>query len=119
MVFDNEHLNRKEAILFVRTTSALLGPLYAQYFKPYRQENKLNEPVHSVSEELFLSRSLNLDAIVGLLRISFLIVISCALSFAIRRLRSVPSKASLVFYKWSIDLSISPIAVLNFLDARS
>ena len=44
----------------------------------------------------FLS-SANLAAMVGLPRVSFLIVTSCALSLANRKLRSVPSRASLVF----------------------
>lgn len=41
--------------------------------------------------------SANLAAIVGLRRVSLRMVTSCALSLASRRLRSVPSRASLVF----------------------
>ena len=41
--------------------------------------------------------STNLATIVGLPRVSLLIVTSCALSFARRRFRSVPSRASFVF----------------------
>lgn len=58
----------------------------------------------------FLS-SANFAAMVGLPLVSFLIVTSWALSFARRRLRSAPSRASLVFCRWSMDLSISSIAV--------
>jgi hypothetical protein len=49
---------------------------------------------------------------------SFLIVTSCALSFASRRFRSVSSSASFVFCRWSIYFSISSIAFLKLLDAR-
>jgi hypothetical protein len=52
---------------------------------------------HSESEESFLSSPSNLSFIVGFLLVSFLIVTSCALSFARRRFRSVPSSASRVF----------------------
>ena len=64
-------------------------------------------------------RSANLAAIVGLPRVSRVMVTSCALSFARRRLRSAPSSASLVFCRWSIDLSISSIAVWKRREARS
>ena len=46
---------------------------------------------------VWIYRAVLLAAIVGFLRVSFLIVTSWALSLARRRLRSVPSSASLVF----------------------
>src|SRR5438552_15607421 len=62
---------------------------------------------HSAASAGWLLSSANFAAIVGLPRVSFLIVTSCALSFARRRLRSAPINASLVFCRWSMDLSIS------------
>jgi hypothetical protein len=62
-------------------------------------------PHYSAASTWFLS-SANFTAIVELPRVSFLMVTSCALSFARRRLRSVPSSASFVFCRWSMDLSI-------------
>ena len=55
--------------------------------------------------------SSNLASMVGLPRVSFLIVTSWALSLARPRLRPVPRRASLVFCRWVIDLSIFSIAV--------
>jgi hypothetical protein len=63
--------------------------------------------IRPASESPAFFSSANLAAIVGLPRVGFLIVTSCALSFAKRRLRSVRSSASFVFCKWPIDLSIS------------
>lgn len=54
---------------------------------------------HSAASATELLSSANFVAIVGLDRVNFLIVTSCALSLARRRLRSVPIKASLVFCK--------------------
>lgn len=52
---------------------------------------------HMASGGARLLRAANLAAIVGLLRVNFLIVTSCALSFASRRFLSVPRSASFVF----------------------
>ena len=79
----------------------------------------IHNMAHSASKAPGFLSSANLAAIVGLPRVSFLIVTSCALSFARRRFRSVPSRASLVFCRWSMDLSISSIAFLKLLEARS
>ncbi|MEY9405466.1 putative XRE-type DNA-binding protein [Bradyrhizobium japonicum] len=54
-------------------------------------------PPYSAASAGALFSSENFAAMVGLPRVSFLIVTSCALSFARRRLRSAPIKASLVF----------------------
>ena len=64
----------------------------------------------------FLS-SANFAAIVGLFLVNLLMLKSSALLLARRRLFSEDKRASFVFCKWSMVLSISSIAVLNFLIA--
>ena len=74
---------------------------------------------NSINQLSSSPKSANFCAIVGLLRVSFLIVTSCALLLAIRRLLAVLNNASFVFCTCVIDLSISGIAASNFLDAGS
>ena len=83
------------------------------------QADRSVHPAHPASAAPGSLISANLAAIVGLPRVNFLMVTSCALSLARRKLRSVPSRASLVFCRWSIDLSISSIAVWKRRDASS
>ena len=63
--------------------------------------------------------SANLAAMVGLPRVSFLMLTSWALSLAKRRLRSAPTNASRVFCRCLIDLSISSMAASNWRFANS
>lgn len=56
---------------------------------------------------------------VGLPRVSFLMVRSSALLLARRRLFSELRRASLVFWRWAMVLSISSMAVLNLREANS
>lgn len=56
---------------------------------------------------------------VGLPRVSFLIDMLLALSFANRRFRSLPNSSSFTLCSRTIALSISPIALWNFRLARS
>lgn len=68
-----------------------IRPIADIKFRVYFRKNHL-------SSKVFLSfNSSNLAAIVGFLRVNFLIVTSCALSFARRRFLSVPNRASFVF----------------------
>jgi len=75
--------------------------------------------IYSFPEGSLSFNSSKMAVIVGLRRVNFLTVKSSAFLFASRRLFSELSNASFVFWRCVIVLSISSIAVLNFLEARS
>jgi hypothetical protein len=101
-----KHLNLILKILIrskKETINAKYKDVFSRYFKwQSKQKLKASDPRPFKFKPPGLSQSLsalNFSDMVGLPRVSFLIVTSCALSFASRRLRSVPISASFVFCK--------------------